>query len=64
MASGSSDGHVAFNNAYSKLSQKTHITKLSIKTRKDNMKTFPNFAKLNEGSTNVDKALPSEPKDI
>ena len=22
------------------------------------------FAKLNEGSTNVDKALPSEPKDI
>jgi len=48
LASGSSDGHVAFNNAYSKLSQKTHITKLSIKTRKDNMKTFPNFEKLNE----------------
>ena len=48
LASGSSDGHVAFNNVYSKLSQKTHITKLSIKTRKDNMKTFPNFEKLNE----------------
>jgi len=48
LASGSSDGHVAFNNAYSNLSQKTHITKLSIKTRKDNMKTFPNFEKLNE----------------
>ena len=46
LASGSSDGHVAFNNVYSKLSQKTHITKLSIKTRKDNMKTFPNFEKL------------------
>ena len=48
LASGSSDGHVAFNNAYSKLSQKTHITKLSIKTRKDNMKTFPDFEKLSE----------------
>jgi glucosamine-6-phosphate deaminase len=48
LASGSSDGHVAFNNAYSNLSQKTHITKLSIKTRTDNMKTFTNFVKLNE----------------
>ena len=26
--------------------------------------TLEDFAKLNEGSTNVDKALPSEPKDI
>ncbi len=48
LASGSSDGHVAFNNAYSKLNQKTHITKLDITTRKDNMKTFPNFKSLNE----------------
>ena len=48
LASGSSDGHVAFNNAYSKINQKTHITKLSTSTRKDNMKTFPKFNKLNE----------------
>ena len=48
LASGSSDGHVAFNNAYSKLNQKTHITKLSKKTRTDNMKTFPNFSKLSQ----------------
>ena len=26
--------------------------------------TLEDFAKLHEGSTNVDKALPSEPKDI
>ena len=48
LASGSSDGHVAFNNSNSKLMQKTHITKLSNKTRMDNMKTFPNFRKLKE----------------
>ncbi len=48
LASGSSDGHVAFNNAYSKINQKTHITKLSISTRKDNIKTFPKFKKIDE----------------
>ena len=48
LASGSSDGHVAFNNSNSKLNQKTHITKLSKKTRLDNMKTFHNFNKLKE----------------
>lgn len=48
LASGSSDGHVAFNNYYSKLNQNTHITKLSSKTRNDNMKTFSNFKKLSE----------------
>ena len=48
LASGSSDGHVAFNNAYSSVNQKTHITKLSISTRTDNMKTFPQFNTLNE----------------
>ena len=48
LASGSSDGHVAFNNIYSKMNQKTHITKLSLQTRKDNMKTFPHFNNLNE----------------
>ena len=48
LASGSSDGHVAFNNYYSKLNQRTHITKLSFKTRDDNMKTFPDFNNLSE----------------
>lgn len=48
LASGSSDGHVAFNNYYSKLNQRTHITKLSSKTRYDNMKTFSDFNNLSE----------------
>ena len=48
LASGNSDGHVAFNNEYSKLKQKTHITKLSKRTRLDNMKTFPDFKYLRE----------------
>ena len=48
LASGSSDGHVAFNNFYSNIKQNTHITKLSTKTRNDNIKTFPNFSKLSE----------------
>ena len=48
LASGASDGHVAFNNIYSKLNQGTHIAKLSKKTREDNMKTFPQFKKLSE----------------
>ena len=48
LASGSTDGHVAFNNADSKLNQKTHITRLSIKTRSDNMKTFPKFNQISE----------------
>ncbi len=48
LASGSSDGHVAFNNIYSKRNQNTHITKLTKETRRDNMKTFPNFKSINE----------------
>jgi len=48
LASGSSDGHVAFNNNYSKVNQNTHITKLSTKTRNDNMKTFSDFRHLTE----------------
>ena len=48
LASGSSDGHVAFNNTNSKINQNTHITKLSIRTRRDNMKTFSKFKSINE----------------
>ena len=43
LASGSSDGHVAFNNSKTSIIKKTHIIKLSDKTRRDNMKTFPKF---------------------
>ena len=43
LASGSSDGHVAFNNTYSKVDQNTHITQLPMSTRCDNMKTFSQF---------------------
>ncbi len=48
LASGSSDGHVAFNNNKTSLIKKTHITKLSYKTRRDNIKTFPKFKSINE----------------
>lgn len=46
LASGSSDGHVAFNNSKTSIIKKTHIIKLSDKTRRDNMKTFPKFKSL------------------
>ena len=48
LASGSSDGHVAFNNNHSKINQNTHIIKLTKETRRDNMKTFPNFKSIKE----------------
>ena len=48
LASGSSDGHVAFNNYHSNITEKTHIIKLSTKTRLDNMQTFSKFKKLSE----------------
>ena len=43
LASGSSDGHVAFNNSDSKLNSTTHIIKLKKTTRTDNLKTFKTF---------------------
>ena len=48
LASGSTDGHVAFNNFKSKKNSITHITKLSKETRTDNLKTFPKFKSLKE----------------
>ena len=48
LASGTSDGHVAFNNNHSKINQNTHIIKLTKETRRDNMKTFPNFKSIKE----------------
>ena len=51
LASGATDGHVAFNNVKSKTQQKTHIILLSKQTRKDNMKSFTNFNYLSEVPT-------------
>ena len=48
LASGTTDGHVAFNNFKSNINSPTHITKLSNQTRLDNLKTFPKFKSLRE----------------
>ena len=48
LASGSSDGHVAFNNYTSNVNSPTHIVTLSTQTRKDNLKTFSKFQSLKE----------------
>jgi glucosamine-6-phosphate deaminase len=48
LASGSSDGHVAFNNYTSNVNSPTHIVALSTQTRKDNLKTFSKFQSLKE----------------
>jgi len=46
LASGASDGHVAFNPPGSPRSSRTRIIPLSDETRKDNLITFPNFGTL------------------
>lgn len=48
LASGASDGHVAFNGVGSPLEAKTRVTALSVETRTDNLKTFPQFTSLEE----------------
>ena len=48
LASGTTDGHVAFNNFKSNINSSTHITKLSKQTRLDNLKTFPRFKSIRE----------------
>ncbi len=48
LASGTTDGHVAFNNFKSNINSSTHITKLSKQTRLDNLKTFPKFKSIRE----------------
>lgn len=44
LASGASDGHVAFNPAGSPIDGLTRIVELSEATRRDNLRTFPDFA--------------------
>jgi glucosamine-6-phosphate deaminase len=46
LASGASDGHVAFNPPGSARSSRTRIIQLSEDTRRDNLKTFPAFGTL------------------
>jgi len=46
LASGDSDGHVAFNQPGTPRNAKTHIARLGEATRRDNMDTFPEFTRL------------------
>ncbi len=48
LASGASDGHVAFNGPGSALTDFSRIIPLADSTRKDNLKTFPQFRRLSE----------------
>lgn len=51
LASGASDGHVAFNPPGSSRNSRTRIIALSEETRRDNLQTFPEFGTLNEVPT-------------
>ena len=51
LASGASDGHVAFNPPGTKRNTTTAIIPLAETTRQDNLKTFPEFATLDEVPT-------------
>ena len=48
LASGASDGHVAFNPAGSSRDSTTRVIELGESTRRDNMSTFPVFSELSE----------------
>lgn len=48
LASGASDGHIAFNPKGSARDSRTRIVPLAEETRRDNMKTFPGFRSLDE----------------
>ena len=47
LASGATDGHVAFNAPGSPRDGGTHIARLAAATRRDNLATFPRFGSLN-----------------
>lgn len=51
LASGASDGHVAFNPPGSARESSTRIIKLSEETRRDNLQTFPAFGTLDKVPT-------------
>ena len=48
LASGASDGHVAFNPPGSPRTSRTRIVELSEETRRDNLQTFPTFGSLDQ----------------
>lgn len=48
LASGSGDGHVAFNPPGSARDSETRVVDLSVQTRTDNMQTFPDFGSLDD----------------
>jgi glucosamine-6-phosphate deaminase len=48
LASGASDGHVAFNGPGSPLDGGTRVVRLAESTRRDNVATFPGFASADE----------------
>jgi glucosamine-6-phosphate deaminase len=51
LASGASDGHVAFNPPGSARESRTRIIELSEETRRDNLQTFPSFGTLSQVPT-------------
>lgn len=51
VAVGASDGHIAFNPPGSALNSRTRIIPLAVSTRTDNLRTFPDFASLDEVPT-------------
>lgn len=51
VASGASDGHVAFNPVGTELAARTRVIRLSRATRRDNLETFPGFASLDQVPT-------------
>ncbi len=51
LASGESDGHVAFNQPGTPADTPTHIATLGTATRRDNMNTFPTFGSLDDVPT-------------
>lgn len=51
LASGASDGHVAFNGPGSPVESRTRLVKLAPETRHDNMSTFPAFERLEDVPT-------------
>lgn len=48
LASGASDGHVAFNGPGAPRDGRTSIVELATTTRRDNLRTFPRFASIDE----------------
>ena len=51
VATGTSDGHVAFNPVGTTLATRTRVVQLSAATRSDNLETFPEFGSLDEVPT-------------